>query len=338
MFNSRPSRKHILIIRPGALGDVIVTLPAFGAIRSHFPDAHIEIMGNTSFLEIVNGRFYADTISRFDQGDIAALFLKDAEMPDSVMRRFGNRDVIVPIVLGKEQDFMRNLKITGAQCIMHCEPFPPDNEQIHIADHFLRSLDLWGIPCTDRIPKLFLCDGDMLLGDSFIKDNIKNPKNALIALHPGSGSRQKCWPVEYFAELILWLRNGMDANILVIAGPADIEIVDRLRVKVGSDCSVAQELPLPTLAAMIKRCNLFIGNDSGITHLAAAVGTRTIAIFGPTDPGIWRPLGEQVSVLYKKSDCSPCSTDERRRCGSQICLKNISVENVIHELRCVVTP
>ena len=93
------------------------------------------------------------------------------------------------------------------------------------------------------------------------------------------------------------------------------------------------QLPLPILAAIIKRSDLFVGNDSGITHLAAAIGTPTISIFGPTDPRMWGPRGEQVKILYKKSPCSPCSFDMRRNCFSQICLEGVTVEDVICGIR-----
>ena len=92
----------------------------------------------------------------------------------------------------------------------------------------------------------------------------------LVAVHPGSGSRQKCWPMDRFAELILWLKEEMDTQILLISGPADTEIVEELRVKVRDKFILVDHLPVPILAAIIKRCKLFVGNDSGITHLAAA--------------------------------------------------------------------
>lgn len=330
--NSQSSIKHILIIRPGAIGDVIITLPAFFAIRSHFYNAHIEIMGYASFLEMVKGRFYADTVSRFDQTDISGLFIKDAQLPEYLEKRLHGMDMIISFLLDKDGIFIENLKATGARHVVHYEPFPAHGERIHIIDHFLKFLHLIDIPFYHDMPRIFLQEHDRYFGDNFIKDRIADPQKMLIAIHPGSGSRQKCWPVESYAELLLWLNKEMAVQPLIVSGPSDVEIIEELKVRVKESFILVDHLPLPHLAAVIKRCNLFIGNDSGITHLAAALGTRTIAIFGPTDPSIWGPRGEQVKILCNKIPCSPCLPDTRKNCLSQICLEKVSTRDVIHEV------
>ncbi|MEK6728616.1 MAG: hypothetical protein AABY76_01165, partial [Planctomycetota bacterium] len=111
----RASAKRILIIRPGALGDLIVTLPTFGAIRHYFQDAHIEIMGYTTFLEITKGRFYADAVSRFDHADNALLFVNNVELPPSLIKKFEGIDLVFSFVSDKEQVFARNLRKTGVK-------------------------------------------------------------------------------------------------------------------------------------------------------------------------------------------------------------------------------
>jgi len=316
---------------------VVVTLPAIEAVRNHFENAQIEIMGYSSFLEIVKGRFYANTISRFDQADIAPLFLRNSSVPASLIHKFSNMDLIISFVSDKEQIMVGNLRASGAKHVIHYEPFPSESEHIHIIDHFLRCLDLLGVPHSNRIPKIFLREEDVLLGEKFLNDRVVDPKKMLVAVHPGSGSRQKCWPMDRYAEIILWLKEEMDTQILLISGPADTGIVEALRVKVRDKFILVDHLPVPILAAIIKRCKLFVGNDSGITHLAAAVGTPTISIFAPTDPSMWGPRGEQVKILYKKSPCSPCPSDTRRNCFSQTCLENVTVENVISQIRYMVT-
>jgi len=330
--NFQPFINHILIIRPGALGDVVITLPTFFAIRNYFYNAHIEIMGYASFLEIIKGRFYADTVSRFDQADSAALFIKNAQLPECLEKRLRGMDMIISFLLDKDGIFIENLKAAGTRHVVHYEPFPPHGERIHIIDHFLNFLHSIDIPFYYDTPRIFLQKDDMYFGDNFIKDRIADPQKMLIAIHPGSSSRQKCWPVESYAELLLWLNKEMNVQPLIVSGPSDIEIIEELKVRVKESFILVDHLPLPHLAAVIKRCNLFIGNDSGITHLAAALGTRTIAIFGPTDPNIWGPRGEQVKILCKGIPCSPCLPDTRRNCLSQICLEKVSTKDVIHEV------
>ena len=289
-------------------------------------------MGYSSLLEIIKGR-YADRISRFDQADVSHLFIKDAKIPMSLMKRLSGMDLVISFVSDKDRILSNNLNAAGARSVIHYEPFPSDSECVHIIDHLLKSLDSLGISHANNIPKIFLHDEDIHFSDDFIKSRIADPKRKLIAIHPGSGSRQKCWPAERFAALINWLNKEIGVQIFIILGPADREIVERLKAKVKDNFILVDHLSLPRLAAIIKRCNLFIGNDSGITHLAAATGIHTLAIFGPTDSKIWGPRGERVKILHKKAHCSPCLADTRRNCFSQICLENIKIEDVMHEVR-----
>ncbi|MGQ3683531.1 MAG: glycosyltransferase family 9 protein [Candidatus Loosdrechtia sp.] len=332
-FFNAPLQKYVLMIRPGALGDVIVTLPTFSAIRRYFQGSHIEVMGSTSFLEIVKGRFYADTISRFDQADMAAFFVKDIQISETIKKRFSAMDVIISFAMDKEHIMITRLETTGARHVIQYSPFPPDGERIHITDHFLKFLDLLGIPYDSKIPELFLQKEDRLFADNFIKDRVDTSKRLLVAVHPGSGGQKKCWPVKRFAGLISRLEEEMDACVFVISGPADNEIIERLRGEIRKDLIMVERLSIPCLAAVIKQCNLFIGNDSGVTHLAAATGTDTIAIFGPTDPVIWGPRGEQIEILYHRLPCSPCLPDKRKNCTLQACLENITVDDVIQKIR-----
>ena len=288
-------------------------------------------MGYTTLLEITNGRFYANAVSRFDHADNALLFVSNAQLPPSLIKRFECIDIVFSFVSDKEQIFANNLKKAGIKHLIHQEPFPACSENIHITDYLLKSLDTLGINKSNATPKVFLNNEDLCLGDKFIKDAVVNPSKPLIAIHPGSGSRQKCWPVERFGALMLRIQRESDAQFLVTSGPADGKIIEALRQKTGDIFITANQLPLPHLAAIIAKCRLFIGNDSGVTHLAAAAGTPTIALFGPTDPEMWGPRGEKVTILYKKLPCSPCQHDMRKTCLPLSCLDQIGIESVVEE-------
>jgi len=303
------------------------------AIRKHFCNARVEIIGYPSYLEIVNGRFYADATSRFDQAEFSTLFTNTPNYTELLLEKFGNADIVIPFVVDKEKVLLNNLAALGAKNIVQYDPFPSPEGNVHIIDHFLRLLDKFEIKYLDKIPKVYFNDEDTLFSDNFIKSNIKNSEKVSVAIHPGSGSKQKCWPIEYFADLITWLRDEMRANVFVVSGPADYKIVERLKLKLKGSFFIVENLALPHLAAVIKRCNLFIGNDSGITHLAAAVGVPTIAIFGPTNPVIWGPRGKMVKIIYKELQCNPCEEVERVNCVSKDCFINITVEDVIGEVK-----
>ena len=133
-------------------------------------------MGYSSFLEIVKGRFYADTISRFDQADIAPLFTKNSSVPASLINKLSNMDLIISFVSDREQIMVRNLRAAGAKHVIHYEPFPSEGEDIHVIDHFLKCLDLLGVHHSNKIPKIFLRDEDVLLGEKFLNDRVVDPK------------------------------------------------------------------------------------------------------------------------------------------------------------------
>ena len=143
---------------------MIVTLPTLGAIRDHFPDAFIEVMGYPAHLELIKERYYADIVSRFDQLDIAHLFVRDAEIPRSFRERLCQMEWIISFISDRNRVFSHNLNASTARCI-HYDPFPSDDKGIHIVDHFLNSLSSLGINYTNNIPKIFLNDEDNRFGE-----------------------------------------------------------------------------------------------------------------------------------------------------------------------------
>jgi len=158
------------------------------------------------------------------------------------------------------------------------------------------------------------------------------PGSSIIAIHPGSGGAWKCWSAERFAVVADHLL-ALGHRVLLIQGPADVAAVERVR-------SIVQMLPLPVvaglnvegLAALLSSCSGYLGNDSGVTHLAAAVGTPTVAIFGPTDPAVWAPLGPRVIVLKSPIECSPCTRERAMACRVRACLEGVQVEQVLPAL------
>jgi heptosyltransferase-2 len=130
----------------------------------------------------------------------------------------------------------------------------------------------------------------------------------LAAIHPGSGGERKNWPVDRWQALGDWLLARKEPGrprLLIIGGEADAPALKALRAhwpqEPGGDVLFAQDLPLPHVAALLARAELFIGHDSGISHLAAAVGAPSVVLFGPTDPDIWAPPGPDIDIVRADS-------------------------------------
>ncbi|MDL5052713.1 glycosyltransferase family 9 protein [Oscillatoria laete-virens NRMC-F 0139] len=127
------------------------------------------------------------------------------------------------------------------------------------------------------------------------EDLLKGHNRPLIALHPGSGSRSKNWPPECWGKLLGWLLGESDASIGVVLGEADVEVENFLSPLLSNPrVVILRHLSLPVLAAALVQATVFIGHDSGVSHLAAAVGTPVISLFGPTNPVIWGPVGAEI--------------------------------------------
>ena len=119
----------------------------------------------------------------------------------------------------------------------------------------------------------------------------------------------------------------MGGRVLVILGPA--EEGSKVEAMAGEDVVVVRHFGPGQVAALLARCDLYLGNDSGVTHLAAAIGVRTVALFGPTDPVQWRPRGKSVTVITEAVECSPCGLSTMRSCAHRKCLFRLSPETVI---------
>jgi ADP-heptose:LPS heptosyltransferase len=188
------------------------------------------------------------------------------------------------------------------------------------------------VAVEEGLPRIFLTEADRVWASAFLDRHLA-PSRPIVALHPGSGGRKKCWPVEGFICLAHYLRKELGVQLLLVSGPADEEVTNHFLNHAGhppeADNLPLHNLPLPQLAAVLERCNLFVGNDSGVTHLAAATGTPTLSLFGPTDPAVWGPRGKGVRILQGKAECSPCSPEERRLCQGPVCMEVITVGQVI---------
>jgi ADP-heptose:LPS heptosyltransferase len=157
-------------------------------------------------------------------------------------------------------------------------------------------------------------------------------------IHPGSGSKKKTWPLERFLELIHYFERQSNSRILVVLGPAEGLEVEKafegMEWEMGSTAPLlVKGLSLLQLASVMEGGRLFIGNDSGITHMAAALGLPTVAIFGPSDYKTWSPRGEKVFVVRKEIPCSPCSQERFVQCKGLECLREIGIGDVLEGIK-----
>lgn len=327
--------KSILVIHQGALGDFILALPSLANLRRAIPEAQTVIMGYLRILELVEERFYAKRILSVDQKGMASFFIKDGPLDRQLTQFFGSFDLI--IVFGKEEGVLiRNLRRVAKGEVLHINSIPKWDEGIHLTDHLLKQFRNFGISISEQNPRLYLNEVDLNWSVNFWKEKgvSEEERAKVIIIHPGSGSKKKLWPLKRFLGLFHRLREIFGSKVLIILGPAEGPEVERYFEGVEPNPPVvAKGLSLLQLASVMKGCGFFIGNDSGISHMASALGIPTISIFGPTDQRVWSPRGENVLVIRRNIPCSPCPEERFFLCKEIKCLDEIEEWEVIEGIK-----
>jgi heptosyltransferase III len=294
------SVQHILVIRAGALGDCLLMLPALHALRAHFPQARIDVMGYPQRWDWVLGRGLVDAVHTIERPGMHLLFCEGLEVPEPLKSFLGAYDVILSYRPDPDGVFERHLRSLGSRLVLSQPPFPPPPPpKLHVADFALQLVRRLGVPPSPAAARLSLTDAELALAQPFFTAHHVNPsRHPIVIVHPGSGSVAKRWPVENFATLIETLETQLRVRTVIVTGYAEADVVARLRSLIHTaNPLVAEDWPLLPTGALIGHATVFVGHDSGLTHLAAALGRPTVAIFGPTDPEIWGPRGEHVTVV-----------------------------------------
>ena len=286
----QPARGKILIIRGGAIGDFILTLPAIAALRRQFPDAHLEVLGYPHIIQLAEAGGLVDRVQSIEARALAGFFARSGVLADDLVDYFSEFDIILSYLYDPDDIFRTNVaRCSTAQFVVG--PYRPnESERVHATKVYLRPLERFAIFDADHVPQL------KVGSRSEEKSNSRGAPT--LALHPGSGSEKKNWPENKWADLLQHLVQETNLNLLLIGGEAEGERLQRLAAALPiTRTKVAQSLPLTDLARQMQPCAAFIGHDSGISHLAAALGLPGIVLWGNTLEEIWRPPQNQVIVL-----------------------------------------
>jgi len=280
------NRNHgkILLIRGGAIGDFILTLPALAALRQQFPNARLEVLGYPHIAQLVLASGLADDVKSIEARALASFFARDGQLDESLATYFAGFALIISYLYDPDEVFRSNMaRCSAAQFIVG--PHRPDEKlALHATEVFLKPLEKLAIYDADPVPLLPINHQPSTLNR--------------LALHPGSGSERKNWPEENWMRLIQYLHNATQFSFLLVGGEAEVGRLRRLSAVFPPDrLELAQCLPLAELARRLQSCLGFIGHDSGISHLAAALGVAALVLWGETNETVWRPRGERVTVL-----------------------------------------
>ncbi|MBL7085213.1 MAG: lipopolysaccharide heptosyltransferase II [Candidatus Omnitrophica bacterium] len=335
--------ERILIIRTDRIGDVLLSTPAIKALRKKFPQSHIAAMVRPYARDIVLGNPYLDELIIYDKYGVQRSFwssirfawaLRKKRFDLALMLHPTNRAHLLAFLAGikKRVGFNRKIGFLLTDKIEHKK----QKGQKHELEYTLDVIRFLGIKPEDK--DLFMPirkDSEMYIEEFLASQQIQKGEK-LIALHPAASCPSKVWPTERFAQVAEKLAVEFKAKIVLVAGPDDVDIGRNLLKLMRCSCiDAAGKTTVSQLASLLRRCCLFISNDSGPVHIATALGVPVVAIFGRAQAGLsprrWGPTGENNIVLHKDVGCKQCLAHNCQK--DFACLKAVSLEEVLSAAR-----
>ncbi|OPY90338.1 MAG: Lipopolysaccharide core heptosyltransferase RfaQ [Syntrophus sp. PtaU1.Bin208] len=335
---------RILVIKLRYLGDVLLTTPVFEALRVRYPDAFIAAVVNRGTEDMLSGNPAIDKIFKVERDSRP---LKDLQKQLSLIREIRNfkfdvvlelthnsRAAILAFLSGakkrlgykpkKKKGFRRTLLLTDLVTV---------GKKLHVIDRHLEMAKSLGCSFLPTKPALYWSPQDQNACEDILKSNGVSGDLPYVVVHPSSTAIHKVWSAEGYAALCDYLAEKKAIRTILICGKDEAEF--RLNGKI---CDLAKRPPLnlggklslKQTAALLSKALLFIGIDSGPMHMAAAVGTPVLAIFGPSRPWRWGPWGEGQVVVQKNWDCVPCGKKGCRNDGGESrCLMELTPDEVL---------
>ena len=329
-----------LFIRLGSLGDVVLTTPAVEAMKKAYPEGEIDYLVKKEYADLLSDNPHIREVIPFDNRGThkgaGGLFkmvasLKERNYSHVIDLHSNLRSRLISTLMGhaktvryKKQAFKRRLLLKGLKF-----------KTKHVVDTYLDALGGIGIHGERPLPKIYLTSGEIESAGRFLKEKGIGKGDKLIGLNPGAKWPTKQWPGEKYIELGQKLAATKGCRLILFGGKEESNSARWIAKEIGpAALSVAGETNLKESAALMAGCDLFISNDSGPMHMAAAVGVPVVAIFGPTVQAFgFSPLGQSV-VVEADISCRPCSLHGSRNCpkGHFECMNTIDIERVIEEI------
>jgi lipopolysaccharide heptosyltransferase II len=332
--------KRIVVVQSHLIGDLIMATPMLRALKKAYPDAVITLVANEFATELLQGQPYVDMIitmkfpwSTYDysMGNIYKVFkvikrLRACRFDLAIDAQIDMRNAFLLYIIGAKRRL--GYDITGCSIFLTDVPQLP-NDKDNFLEIRLSLLDYLSIDTSDKKTLLLIEKQNKDWVDSYLLDNNLN-KNKVVGIHPGASVKEKLWQPEEFKKVIDFL-NDKGYHSVIIEGPADNKIVDAI-ISLCNNMPLRLKTNLKNVIAFISTCRLLVCMDSGVAHIAGAVGTPIIVLYGPQPPEICRPLVDNIEVIWdESSDCRPCEYGKCKNISHR-CMDAIKAETVISKI------
>lgn len=323
--------RKVLVVRLRSIGDTVLATPSLIALRRFLPDARIDILLEDWVAPVLEGFEEVDnvlsvardsgsrlrTAQRLRRNEYDVVFnLHGGTTSTFLVRASGARHRVG--YRGYQYSFLYNHLLGSASQFW-------EKETTHSAEQQLALLGFAGVPVGDK-PKTLLAVTEEASGA--IESRIQDPTSKIALLHPAAAYETKRWAVANFARTAEFLA-GRGFRPVAVAAPPERPLLDELRETARTPVLIFDDLTLPEITALASRARVFVGNDSGIAHIASAVRTPAVVIFGSSNRDHWRPWTDAPhEMVFREMACQPCPGDVCREFGRPRCILGVGVEEV----------
>ncbi len=324
--------QKVLIIQLRRIGDVLLSTPVVRALKSAFPEVHLTFLSEIEAESIltnnphINGLILWDS-KKYHQSNYLIAILRELRKRefDTVIDLQGSaRTALAAFLSGTRQRIGFDYR---GRKLFYNFVVARDNTPKYGSLFKLDILRPLGIESADYRTEMFISPSAESWQQNFFQRHGLKNSDLRIVISPVSRRPYKRWPIERFAQLSSWLIKEFKAKIIILWGPGEKESADRVAyLTQGATIVPGQTKSLQEVASLLRVCDLLIGNDNGIMHIATSVGRPTFTIFGPSDPVSWT-FPDPLRHRYIKGNCL-CSGNQKTFCNGPVCLESISVEKV----------
>jgi len=334
------SGKRILIVKLRYIGDTLSVVPVLESLAREAPGASVDVLVNRGTESVVAHHPDIRKVWVYDYGRAKDGFWNAMTYQAGLIRRLRSAryDIVIDFTHGDRAAFLCRaigapVRITHAHAsrlsrLLMNRFVDSDPNENHIVDHQLASLRVLGLEGAHRALSLHVPPAVVQEVDRVVREAGLPSDRPWVAMHPGARGELRQWRPERFARVAGKLGGIFGTPILLLGGPGEEELLARVacRMEVAPALQTAT-LSLLEMGELLRRCALFLGNDSAPGHLAAAAGCPTVSLFGPTFPHMWRPLSPHGEVVFKNVACCGCRQETCLRPESS-CMDLIGVEEV----------
>ncbi len=334
--------KRILIIKLRYIGDTVMLLPVINNIRSQLPGVQLDVMVNKGTEEVIRYSPDIDEVICYDRqvlkhgGSVYRKIVDNVKFIRSIRKK--KYDLVIDFT-GSDRSELLTL-LSGARIrlgdlhgnagkrVYFNQFIRADIDAMHIVDYQMRAIEQLGFRTMTDEFSLTIPEDVQAKADGFFFPQGRQQDRVRVVIHPGARREVRRWPAARFGEIAQRLKKNYGAEIFLVAGPGEEDLLAETAGYCGGAADFqGSGLSLIELAALLKRCDLYLGNDTGSSHVAAGTGIRMITLFGPQYPHRWAPYTKKGLVLFKNMDCIGCNhIDCTQR--ENLCMTSITVDEV----------